>query len=173
MRKLALGLGMAFLYLCCSSAYAEVSSTDSMNSRIKSLQERLKQFQHRTYADEEDKLVGEEEAVDLILDRADESILPVAEIPITDDMAEKIVEDFENRTDVAVTVLFHDTDTEGGFYGANKDFAMIEPPKVIIEDSPEDRQLFYANLRQRVLQATRSSKLEVDDINRQLVAYVK
>lgn len=169
MRRLALGLGMAFLCLCCSNAYAEISSSDSMNLRIKSLQERLKQFQNRTYADEEDKLVDEEEAVDLILDRADESILPVAEIPMNSELAEKIVEDLENRSDVAMTVLFHESDDEG-FYGANKDFAMIEPPKVIIEDSPEDRQIFYANLRQRVLQATRSSKLGSEEINSQLAS---
>lgn len=169
MRRLALGLGMAFLCLCCSNAYAEISSSDSMNLRIKSLQERLKQFQNRTYADEEDKLVDEEEAVDLILDRADESILPVAEIPMNSELAEKIVEDLENRSDVAMTVLFHESDNEG-FYGANKDFAMIEPPKVIIEDSPEDRQIFYANLRQRVLQATRSSKLGSEEINSQLAS---
>lgn len=169
MRRLALGLGMAFLCLCCSNAYAEISSSDSMNLRIKSLQERLKQFQNRTYADEEDKLVDEEEAVDLILDRADESILPVAEIPMNSELAEKIVEDLENRSDVAMTVLFHESDNEG-FYGANKDFAMIEPPKVIIEDSPEDRQIFYANLRQRVLQATRSSKLGSEEINNQLAS---
>ena len=109
MRRLALGLGMAFLCLCCSNAYAEISSSDSMNLRIKSLQERLKQFQNRTYADEEDKLVDEEEAVDLILDRADESILPVAEIPMNSELAEKIVEDLENRSDVAMTVLFHES----------------------------------------------------------------
>lgn len=169
MRRLALGLGMAFLCLCCSNAYAEISSSDSMNLRIKSLQERLKQFQNRTYADEEDKLVDEEEAVDLILDRADESILPVAEIPMNSELAEKIVEDLENRSDVAMTVLFHESDNEG-FYGANKDFAMIEPPKVIIEDSPEDKQIFYANLRQRVLQATRSSKLGSEEINSQLAS---
>ena len=40
---------------------------------------------------------------------------------------------------------------------------MIEPPKVIIEDGLEDKQQFYENLRIKVLQATRSSKLDHDE----------
>lgn len=182
MRRLALGLGMAFFCFCCSGiSFASSIENDNLNSRIKALQERLKEFQNREYKDHEEKIIAEEEAIDLILDQ-DETLLPLPEITINEEIAEQIVEDFENRSDVAMTVLFHDNETDEPIlqnksffasidapkvfekFDANKAvYSMIEPPKVIIEDGPEDKQQFYENLRIKVLQATRSSKLDHDE----------
>ena len=169
MRKLALCLGVAFLCFCCSSAsFASSTENENLNARIKLLQERLKEFQNREYKDAEEKLIVEEEGIDLILDQ-DESLLPLPLMPISDETAEQIVEELENRADVAVTVLFHDSDYDEK-YEANKSFfAMIDPPKVIIEDSLEDKQHFYESLRQKVLTATRSSKLDNEE-RQQLLA---
>ena len=182
MRRLALVLSMAF-FCCCSNAtlFASSVENENLNARIKLLQERLKQFQNREYKDAEEKLVVEEEAIDFILDQ-DESLLPLPEMPVNNEMAERLVEDLENRSDVAMTVLFHDTDFDEK-YGASKSFfAMIDPPKVILEGSVDDepiyntnteynrvnnnynnvgdKQQFYESLRQKVLHATRSNKLD-------------
>lgn len=174
MRKLVLSLGMAFCCLCCNAAFASSASSDELNARIKSLQERLKQFQNRSYADSEEKLVVEEEAIDLILDREAENILPPSALSnlsstlITDETVEQLVEDFEKRSDVALTVLFHDSESDN-FYVANKEFfAAIEPPKVIIETEQESKQRFYDSLRQRVFNATRKGKSDPEDIRQQL-----
>ena len=183
LRRLALGLGIAFFCFCCGGAsFASSNDNDNLNLRIKALQERLKEFQNREYKDHEEKMIAEEEAIDLILDQ-DESLLPVPEIIINEKSAEKIVEDLENRSDVAMTVLFHDDGELDDRFEPNKSFfsmleppkimekfeankavySMIEPPKVIIEDGPEDKQQFYENLRIKVLQATRSSKLDQEE----------
>ena len=152
-----------------------------MKDKLKEKQERLKEFQNREYKDHEEKIIAEEEAIDLILDQ-DESLLPLPEVTIDEEIAEQIVEDLENRSDVAMTVLFHDS-SEDERFESNKSFfasidapkvfekfdaekavySMIEPPKVIIEDSPEDKQQFYESLRIKVLQATRSSKLDQEE----------
>ncbi|MBQ3644853.1 MAG: hypothetical protein II961_09675 [Candidatus Riflebacteria bacterium] len=182
MRRLALGLGIAFFCFFCSGvSFASSIENDNLNSRIKALQERLKEFQNREYKDHEEKIIAEEEAIDLILDQ-DESLLPLPEVTIDEEIAEQIVEDLENRSDVAMTVLFHDS-SEDERFESNKSFfasidapkvfekfdaekavySMIEPPKVIIEDSPEDKQQFYESLRIKVLQATRSSKLDQEE----------
>lgn len=138
MRRLALVLSMAF-FCCCSNAtlFASSVENENLNARIKLLQERLKQFQNREYKDAEEKLIVEEEAIDLILDK-DESLLPIPEMPVNNEMAERLVEDFENRSDVAMTVLFHDSEFDQK-YEANKSFfAMIDPPKVIFEGNIEE-----------------------------------
>lgn len=168
MRKLALGLGMVFLCLCCGSASADTFSSDKMNTRIKSLQERLKQFQQRSYADDEKQMVVDEETVDLILNIDDESFLPAPEVPMFDEQAEKRVEAFENRSDVAVTVLFHDDEP----LKINKEISVIAPPKLFFEDGDEkentvqveisDRHRVLENLRQRVSQAENSRKSQGD-----------
>lgn len=174
MRRLVLGLVMAFCCFCCNTAFASSASSDGLNARIKSLQERLKQFQSRSYADAEEKLVVEEEAIDLILDRDAESILPPSTLSslsstlITNETVEQLVEDFENRSDVALTVLFHDSEPDS-LYAANKEFfSMIEPPKVIIETEQESKQRFYDSLRERVFKATRKGKLDQEEIRQQL-----
>lgn len=179
MRKFALGFGMAFLCLFCCSANATVLGSDNMNSRIKSLQERLKQFHNKAFADEEERMIVEEEVVDLILEKTDESILASSDVQITHEMAERIVEELESRSDVAMTVLFHDNESEG-FFGVSKEFTMIDPPKVIIDDSEDEkvasakesinRQEVIANLRQRVLEASRCSQEEADSISRQIAS---
>ena len=188
MRRLALGLGVAFLCFFCSGiSFASSMENDNLNSRIKALQERLKEFQNREYKDHEEKMVAEEEAIDFILVQ-DDGFLPLPELTITEEIAEQIVEDFENRSDVAMTVLFHDNESDEilepskSFFAsidapkvfdkfdANKAvYSMIEPPKVIIEDGTEDKQQFYENLRIKVLQATRSNKLDHEE-RRQILA---
>ena len=161
MRRLALGLGIAFFCFFCSGvSFASSIENDNLNSRIKALQERLKEFQNREYKDHEEKIIAEEEAIDLILDQ-DESLLPLPEVTIDEEIAEQIVEDLENRSDVAMTVLFHDSSEDERFeskksffssidapkvfekFDAEKAvYSMIEPPKVIIEDSPEENSSF-------------------------------
>ena len=188
MRRLALGLGVAFFCFFCSGiSLASSLENDNLNSRIKALQERLKEFQNREYKDHEEKMVAEEEAIDFILVQ-DDVFLPLPELTITEEIAEQIVEDFENRSDVAMTVLFHDNESDEilepskSFFAsidapkvfdkfdANKAvYSMIEPPKVIIEDGTEDKQQFYENLRIKVLQATRSNKLDHEE-RRQILA---
>ncbi len=169
MRKSTLSICLAFFCIISNIVLASSTENENLNARIRLLQERLKQFQNREYKDAEEKMIVEEEAIDLILDQ-DESLLPIAEIPITDENAERIVEDLENRADVAMTVLFHDTDFDQTFETNTKSFfAMIDPPKVIIEDSIDDKQVFYESLRQKVLQATRSGKLDSEE-RRQLLA---
>jgi hypothetical protein len=188
MRRLALGLGVAFFCFFCSGiSLASSLENDNLNSRIKALQERLKEFQNREYKDHEEKMVAEEEAIDFILVQ-DDGFLPLPELTITEEIAEQIVEDFENRSDVAMTVLFHDNESDEilepskSFFAsidapkvfdkfdANKAvYSMIEPPKVIIEDGTEDKQQFYENLRIKVLQATRSNKLDHEE-RRQILA---
>ena len=188
MRRLALGLGVAFFCFFCSGiSLASSLENDNLNSRIKALQERLKEFKNRKYKDHEEKMVAEEEAIDFILVQ-DDGFLPLPELTITEEIAEQIVEDFENRSDVAMTVLFHDNESDEilepskSFFAsidapkvfdkfdANKAvYSMIEPPKVIIEDGTEDKQQFYENLRIKVLQATRSNKLDHEE-RRQILA---
>ncbi len=176
MRRLALGLGVAFFCFFCSGiSLASSLENDNLNSRIKALQERLKEFQNREYKDHEEKMVAEEEAIDFILVQ-DDGFLPLPELTITEEIAEQIVEDFENRSDVAMTVLFHDNESDEiapkvfDKFDANKAvYSMIEPPKVIIEDGTEDKQQFYENLRIKVLQATRSNKLDHEE-RRQILA---
>ena len=82
----------------------------------------------------EEKMVENEECVELILDRAGDSILPQPEKPIEGPMAEQIVEELESRTDVAMTVLFHDTDLDKEV-AVNSDYGNIEPPRLIFEDN--------------------------------------
>lgn len=181
MRKLAIGLGLAcFCLLCSGNAYAESYDNENLNARIKMLQERLKEFQKRdSVHTEEDKKIIEEEFVDLIFDRKDESLLPTPEKIIDSAEAEKLVEEFENRNDVAMTVLFHDNSE--GFFAVSKNFASIEPPRVFMDDyepaepvlsestemaaavkpstvidSDYDRQQLYEELRRKVYAATRS-----------------
>lgn len=159
MRRLAIGLGMAFSLFCCSNiALASSIENENLNARIRALQERLKEFQKREYKDHEEKIIAEEEAIDLILE--EDSILPEPdkiEEPIDTETAEKRLDDFEKRSDVAVTVLFHDNDTSES-YGAIKNFALIEPPKIIIDDGQDDKQQFYETLRRKVFQATRNAR---------------
>lgn len=161
MRKLAIGLGIAFFCFCCNTnAFASSTENENLNARIRALQERLKEFQQREYKDHEEKVIAEEEAIDLILEE-DPSLLSDSnkiEIPRDPALVEKFLEDFENSSDVNVTVLFHDSDL-GENYGAIKSFAMIEPPKIIIEDSQEEKQQFYDSLRRKVFQATRNARI--------------
>ncbi len=200
MRKCALSLCLALFCICINSvSFASSTENENLNARIRLLQERLKEFQNRQYKDAEEKMIVEEEAIDLILDQ-DESLLPIPEMPVTDEMAEKIVEDLENRSDVAMTVLFHDSEFDQNYPASKSFFAMIDPPKVIIEgyvepnldirsasrieenivennDNEENhassvienKQQFYESLRQKVLQATRSNKLDEEE-RQQLLA---
>ncbi len=161
MRKIAIGLGIAFLLsLSNSASLASSIENQNLNARIKSLQERLKEFQQREYKDHEEKMVAEEEAIDLILEeeanllQAQEKV----ETTINQELAEKFIDEFENRSDVALTVLFHDNDL-GERYSANKSFDIIEPPKIIIEDEQDEKQQFYDSLRKKVFQATRNYRM--------------
>jgi hypothetical protein len=162
MRKLALGLSIACFCLCFNNlSFASSTENENLNARIKSLQERLKEFQNREYKDHEEKLIVEEEGIDLILEE-EAKRLTNPNLSMNIEAAERKVEELENRLDVAVTVLFHDNEYNGS-YGANKNIDIIEPPKVIMEDSAEDRQILYDSLRKKVLQATRSGKMPVEE----------
>ena len=165
MRRLALVLSMAFFCFCTPSLFASSVENENLNARIKLLQERLKEFQNREYKDAEEKLIVEEEAIDLILDK-DESLLPIPEMPVNNEMAERLVEDFENRSDVAMTVLFHDSDFDEK-YSANKSFfAMIDPPKVIIEGSIEEsieNTLENNNMNNNLIRAAYTAENKIEN----------
>ncbi len=189
MRKTAVGIGLALCCMCCSGAlYADdlvTGNSTTLNSRIQSLQARIKEFHARdtTALSEEEKMVEDEECVELILDRAGDSILPQPEKPIEGSVAEQIVEELENRTDVAMTVLFHDTDLDKEV-AVNSDYGNIEPPRLIFEDNAmaaasdvdkvfdpkTDKELFYNELRKKVFSATRNGKSEATEVRQQMAS---
>lgn len=100
MRKLFVGLGMAgLLFVGSSEAIAQKTSTSKeLNERIKALRSRLQDFQTKNVRQTSARPDSGDETAGLI----------IAEPEMK---GEKIVEELESRSDVAVTVLFHDPDS--------------------------------------------------------------
>ncbi len=151
-----------------------------LNQRIQALRDKLHNYQSRNV--KVDTSAGAD-AAGLILEQPEVK-------------GEKIVEELESRKDVAVTVLFHDSETTP----ANDDnlenaAAVVSEPKAAssiaakprIDDrqvvvpaqtvmlvsaqasnSPDSRTKRYEELRQRVYQATRTARIQAASIGRQI-----
>ncbi len=130
MRRFTSGLLVAGILLFCNSTQAMAQKTPAggeLNQRIQALRDRLQNFQSRRIAKNTE--TPQVECSELILDQFEAK-------------EEKIVEELESRSDVAVTVLFHDTDTVNNLDGevfanapANEDEVVAqkaEPAKVLM-----------------------------------------
>lgn len=130
MRRFTSGLLVAGILLFCNSTQAMAQKTPAgreLNQRIQALRDRLQNFQsRRTPATTETPQISGSELI-LYQFEAKE---------------EKIVEELESRSDVAVTVLFHDSEIAGNI--VTEDFAdapaietgtdaqKVEPEKVLM-----------------------------------------
>ena len=163
MRSLGIGFVLAGLILASASdADAQRAfSSRELNERINALRSRLQNYHlERVCAEPENPvLVNENETVEIKF--------------------EKLVEEFEARDDVAVTVLFHDPDFAGNTAKSNPP-AVAKPKKqpVVTAQAPTNpdaaqqlelersqRQEKYNELRRRVQMATRRTREGAQQIN--------
>lgn len=158
MRRLIWGGCLLSLFLACYSVvYAQkIIDKDQINSRIKELQNRIKTY----YSN----IRKPSETVELKL--------------------EKISEELENRKDVVVTVLFHDTEMdlceEAPILTSQieKQFAeTVNENNVAVSNTQKrleeinQRKAFYDSLRTKIKQATRRVHTNACEINR-LIAQI-
>lgn len=165
MRKLLVGLGIAGLLLVGNSEVnaQKTSSSKELNERIKALRSRLQDYQTKTVRQSPARLLSGDETADLIVSQPELK-------------GEKIVEELESRKDVAVTVLFHDSDS--GSLPEPKVAASISAPvaaSVAVNekasaDNHDLRSKRYEDLRQRVYLATRNARAQAGEINRQVAS---
>ena len=165
MRRFVVGLVLTCLAVFCGSnqALAQKSSgSRDVNQRIQALRTRLMDFQAQRSASKEEPA----EFAELILDSFEIK-------------GEKLVEEFENRSDVAVTVLFHDAEAVVSTAISNESAEKMAENKVeeIAENDDKNDELHlesdsrlkrYEKLRERVCQATRSVRFQASQINRQI-----
>lgn len=188
MRKLFVGLGMAGLILAGSSeAMAQKTPTSKeLNERIKALRSRLQDFQMKSVRNTDGQRQVSRESVELILDQPDVKV-------------EKIVEELENRKDVAVTVLFHDADSaqipdtmadmpaigdevapepavvvasaKTGQEKTVEKQQLPDPALIASAAAPEDNRVRrYEDLRRRVYEATSRARSQAGEIKRQVAS---
>mgnify|MGYP006925659417 CR=1 FL=1 len=150
-----------------------------LNQRIQALRDKLHNYQSRNV--KVDTSAGDD-AAGLILEQPEVK-------------GEKIVEELESRKDVAVTVLFHDSETTPAI-DDNLESAAVAVSETKVANSAvakpyEDRQVAvpaqtvmlvstqasnsydsrtkrYEELRQRVYQATRTARIRAASIGRQI-----
>jgi len=184
MRRLIGGLVIAGCMLLGGANQAMAQKTIAgreLNQRIQALRDKLHNYQSRNV--KADPLAGADSA-GLILEQPEIK-------------GEKIVEELESRKDVAVTVLFHDseaipatdaslenaaassTETREASLSAVKQSAEPRPPMVAsvktvmlvssqASNSTDSRTKRYEELRQRVYQATRTARSQAASIGRQI-----
>ncbi|HNX76466.1 MAG TPA: hypothetical protein PLM07_05225 [Candidatus Rifleibacterium sp.] len=178
MRRFVSGILVAGVFFFCGSSQAMAQRTPGLkevNERIQALRQRLQNYQSQRGTIKQDQATCE--SADLIVETPEPKV-------------EKIVEELENRKDVAVTVLFHDPDCQF----SSEDFAdaaaiedlSAEPDnnKIILANAPQavqqvsettsaaapgnNRLARYEELRKRVYLATRNARTQAHDINRQI-----
>ncbi len=184
MRRFIGGLVIAGCMLLGGANQAVAQKTIAgreLNQRIQALRDKLHNYQSRNV--KADPLAGADSA-GLILEQPEIK-------------GEKIVEELESRKDVAVTVLFHDseaipatdaslenaaassTETREASLSAVKQSAEPRPPMVAsvktvmlvssqASNSTDSRTKRYEELRQRVYQATRTARAQAASIGRQI-----
>lgn len=184
MRRFIGGLVIAGCMLLGGANQAVAQKTIAgreLNQRIQALRDKLHNYQSRNV--KVDPLAGADSA-GLILEQPEIK-------------GEKIVEELESRKDVAVTVLFHDseaipatdaslenaaassTETREASLPAVKQSAEPRPPMVAsvktvmlvssqASNSTDSRTKRYEELRQRVYQATRTARAQAASIGRQI-----
>ncbi len=184
MRRFIGGLVIAGCMLLGGANQAMAQKTIAgreLNQRIQALRDKLHNYQSRNV--KADPLAGADSA-GLILEQPEIK-------------GEKIVEELESRKDVAVTVLFHDseaipatdaslenaaassTETREASLSAVKQSAEPRPPMVAsvktvmlvssqASNSTDSRTKRYEELRQRVYQATRTARSQAASIGRQI-----
>lgn len=164
MRRFVVGLFLAYLAVFCGSTqvFAQKSpGSRDVNQRIQALRNKLIDFQAQR-SNKADKA----EDPNLIMDTFEVK-------------GEKLVEEFEKRSDVAVTVLFHDSEMPLSAAMTSEPVANFHEEQ--IEESAEksvkietphlesdSRLKRYEDLRQRVCLATRSIRFQASQINRQI-----
>jgi len=184
MRRFIGGLVIAGCMLLGGANQAMAQKTIAgreLNQRIQALRDKLHNYQSRNV--KADPLAGADSA-GLILEQPEIK-------------GEKIVEELESRKDVAVTVLFHDseaipvtdtslenaaassTETREATLPAVKQSAeprptMVASVKTVMlvssqaSNSTDSRTKRYEELRQRVYQATRTARAQAASIGRQI-----
>lgn len=123
MRRFLGGLLVAGIFVFGNSTQAIAQKTlagGELNHRIQALRERLQNFQARRAGNSNNKIHIDD--AELILDQFEAK-------------EEKVVEELEGRSDVAVTILFHDSDaienagktenTEGGIDNPDSDYEQV------------------------------------------------
>ena len=180
MRRFVSGILVAGVFFFCGSSQVMAQRTPALkevNERIQALRQRLQNYQSQRGATKQQQAACE--PADLILEPPEPKV-------------EKIVEELENRKDVAVTVLFHDPDCQF----ISEDFADAaavenlpaepENDKIILANAqpagqnvsdtasaatPADNRLArYEELRKRVYLATRNARTQAHDISRQIAS---
>lgn len=157
MRRSYLGFCLlSFVVLGSSGAFAQkIIDKDQINDRIKELRARLKSYQN--------SIRNERETIELKF--------------------EKISEELESREDVAVTVLFHDSDSAVGPQNFDEadvsemvnesshalkdeiEYLSIDEMQAKRLEESKKRQQLFDSLRAKVQKATRRSRKRAVEIN--------
>lgn len=154
MRQFVLGFSIfSMLFLFAGEASAQkIIDKNQINERIRALRSRLKEYQ-------------------TIVQKAPETV----ELKL-----EQISEELENRDDVAVTVLFHDPENNAKNSNSNPNLIEKSDHELEIHSHDQSERLeelqrrkdLFNRLREKVQQATRSSRRSAKRINH-LIASVQ